>query len=65
MLFLNIFLPYNKYLVQCNFSYLQIEANDSEPTTAVFHSPDAFTNEKLVILIHGSGVVRAGQWARR
>ena len=29
-------------------------------------SEDALTNkEKLMILIHGSGVVRAGQWARR
>ncbi|KAH0539190.1 FAM172 family protein homolog CG10038 isoform X2 [Cotesia glomerata] len=31
----------------------------------VFASDDAFTNKKLMILIHGSGVVRAGQWARR
>ena len=28
-------------------------------------SDDAMTNDKLMILIHGSGVVRAGQWARR
>ena len=29
-------------------------------------SEDAMTNpDKLMILIHGSGVVRAGQWARR
>jgi len=25
---------------------------------------DAMTNDKLLILIHGSGAVRAGQWAR-
>ncbi|GIX77630.1 protein FAM172A [Caerostris extrusa] len=30
----------------------------------IFHSDDAFTNEKIVILIHGTGIVRAGQWAR-
>ena len=28
-------------------------------------SEDAMTANKLMILIHGSGVVRAGQWARR
>ena len=29
-------------------------------------SEDALTNpQKLMVLIHGSGVVRAGQWARR
>ncbi|XP_035211785.1 cotranscriptional regulator FAM172A homolog [Stegodyphus dumicola] len=45
---------------------LPIDANeDREPTTFIFHSDDAFTNDKLVILIHGSGVVRAGQWSRR
>jgi len=32
----------------------------------VFMSDDIMTNsEKVLILIHGSGVVRAGQWARR
>lgn len=34
--------------------------------TFVFVSDDVFTNEdKLIVLVHGSGVVRAGQWARR
>lgn len=29
-------------------------------------SEDALTNpDKLMVLIHGNGVVRAGQWARR
>lgn len=31
----------------------------------VFACDKAFTSKKLLILIHGSGVVRAGQWARR
>lgn len=31
----------------------------------VFACEQAFTCKKLLILIHGSGVVRAGQWARR
>ena len=31
----------------------------------VFASPDLETNDqRLMILIHGSGVVRAGQWTR-
>lgn len=34
--------------------------------TFVFASPDFSTNtERLIIFIHGSGVVRAGQWSRR
>lgn len=28
-------------------------------------SKNAMESDKLMILIHGSGVVRAGQWARR
>lgn len=28
-------------------------------------SEDALEKDKLLILIHGNGVVRAGQWARR
>ncbi|XP_055954240.1 cotranscriptional regulator FAM172A homolog [Argiope bruennichi] len=44
---------------------IPLDALEDEPTTFIFHSDDAFTNEKIVILIHGSGVVRAGQWARR
>lgn len=28
-------------------------------------SKDALQKDKLLILIHGNGVVRAGQWARR
>ncbi|XP_012261685.2 FAM172 family protein homolog CG10038 [Athalia rosae] len=36
-----------------------------ELSSFIFASPDALINEKLMILIHGSGVVRAGQWARR
>lgn len=31
----------------------------------IYATEDALTNpEKLIVLIHGSGVVRAGQWAR-
>jgi len=39
---------------------------DSTPHSFVFASKDWMTTEdRLLVLIHGSGVVRAGQWARR
>lgn len=39
---------------------------DQDPSSFIFASEDALSNpDKLMILIHGSGVVRAGQWARR
>ena len=47
-------------------SYTQVKPKKNEPISFFFTSEDAFTNrEKLMVLIHGSGVVRAGQWARR
>lgn len=43
-----------------------VNAQDHEPSSFIFASEDAFTNkDRLLILIHGSGVVRAGQWSRR
>ncbi|KAK2581770.1 hypothetical protein KPH14_002249 [Odynerus spinipes] len=36
-----------------------------ENRSFIFASSDALENEKVIVLIHGSGVVRAGQWARR
>lgn len=45
---------------------MQVDATESEPKSFIFMSEDALTNpDKLLVLIHGSGVVRAGQWARR
>ena len=35
------------------------------PHSFVFASPDYATADGLLVLIHGSGVVRAGQWSRR
>ncbi|XP_037656645.1 cotranscriptional regulator FAM172A isoform X5 [Choloepus didactylus] len=52
----------------CNLKKISIpvDATESEPKSFIFMSEDALTNpQKLMILIHGSGVVRAGQWARR
>ncbi|KAK3607074.1 hypothetical protein CHS0354_027936 [Potamilus streckersoni] len=46
--------------------YLPIDAGDDEPRSFVFVSDNIRTNtDKLMILVHGSGAVRAGQWARR
>lgn len=43
-----------------------MDATEDEPTSFVYLSPDALSNpSKLLVLIQGSGVVRAGQWARR
>ena len=39
--------------------------DDQSLSTFIFVTEDALSNpERLMILIHGSGVVRAGQWAR-
>uniref|UniRef100_UPI00398E6126 cotranscriptional regulator ARB2A homolog isoform X1 n=1 Tax=Pristiophorus japonicus TaxID=55135 RepID=UPI00398E6126 len=46
--------------------YLPVDASEDEPKSFIFTSEDAITNpDKLMVLIHGSGVVRVGQWARR
>ncbi|XP_051499497.1 cotranscriptional regulator FAM172A isoform X4 [Apus apus] len=45
---------------------LPVDATETEPKSFIFMSEDALTNpDKLLVLIHGNGVVRAGQWARR
>ncbi|XP_053276323.1 cotranscriptional regulator FAM172A homolog [Pleuronectes platessa] len=53
---------------KCNMTkrFLPLDATDEEPTSFIYLSPDALSNpSKLLVLIQGSGVVRAGQWARR
>ncbi|KAJ0019301.1 hypothetical protein NQD34_006870 [Periophthalmus magnuspinnatus] len=53
---------------QCNMTrvYLPIDAKEEEPTSFIYVTDDALSNpSKLLVLIQGSGVVRAGQWARR
>ena len=43
-----------------------LDAKEDQPQSFIFASDDYKTNkDKLMVLIHGSGVVRAGQWARR
>jgi hypothetical protein len=43
---------------------IPVQADQKEATSKIFMSPDALTADTLVILIHGSGAVRAGMWAR-
>lgn len=42
-----------------------VDNEPEEPTSFFYMSKDALEKDKLLILIHGNGVVRAGQWARR
>eukprot|EP00064_Thunnus_orientalis_P007291 superscaffoldBa00000798_g7311 len=53
---------------KCNMTkaILPVDATDDEPSSFIYMSPNALSNpSKLLVLIQGSGVVRAGQWARR
>ncbi|KAJ8380550.1 hypothetical protein SKAU_G00013280 [Synaphobranchus kaupii] len=53
---------------ECNMTkeILPVDATEDEPKSFIYLSDDALTNpDKLLVLIQGSGVVRAGQWARR
>ncbi|XP_075899979.1 cotranscriptional regulator ARB2A homolog isoform X2 [Nelusetta ayraudi] len=65
-----IITPYVYELLEktCNMTraILPVDATDDEPTSFIYLSPDALSNpSKLLVLIQGNGVVRAGQWARR
>lgn len=44
---------------------IPVDAPAGAPASFIFASPDAASAEKLLIVIHGSGEVRAGQWSRR
>ncbi|MBN3300120.1 F172A protein, partial [Amia calva] len=53
---------------ECNMTkeILPVDALLEEPKSFIFLSKEALNNpDKLLVLIQGSGVVRAGQWARR
>lgn len=68
-LLLGDFSAYNHLsLLKTNYStwILQVDAVEDEPKSFIYLSEDAMTNpDKLLVLVQGSGVVRAGQWARR
>ena len=62
----NIFSKCSLYSLFMLFVFLlQLDANEHEGRGFVFYSNDAFDCDRLMLIIHGSGVVRAGQWARR
>ncbi|XP_071845777.1 cotranscriptional regulator ARB2A homolog [Apostichopus japonicus] len=45
---------------------IPIDADDTEAKSFIFTSKEQFTEtDKVLLLIHGNGVVRAGQWSRR
>ncbi|CDQ91028.1 unnamed protein product [Oncorhynchus mykiss] len=45
---------------------LPVDVTEEEPRSFIYLSADAMSNPaKLLVLIQGDGVVRAGQWARR
>ncbi|KAJ8414940.1 hypothetical protein AAFF_G00024630 [Aldrovandia affinis] len=53
---------------ECNMTkeIVPVDAAEEEPKSFIYLSEDALSNpDKLMVLIQGSGVVRAGQWARR
>ena len=43
----------------------RLDVGSEDPKSFIFCSPEIRTKKRIVILIHGSGTVRAGQWARR
>lgn len=45
--------------------YLPDDLPKSTDSTFIFTNKNFGSSDKLMVLIHGSGVVRAGQWARR
>uniref|UniRef100_W5KK92 ARB2 cotranscriptional regulator A n=1 Tax=Astyanax mexicanus TaxID=7994 RepID=W5KK92_ASTMX len=54
------------FLTAAFCSLLIVDAEEDEPKSFFYLSEDALTNpDKLLVLIQGGGVVRAGQWARR
>jgi hypothetical protein len=41
------------------------DAKKGEQTSFIFTSNDLSTADYLMVIIHGTGVVRAGQWSRK
>lgn len=46
-------------------THFQIDAKKSEPTSFIFTSQNLATADFIMMIIHGTGVVRAGQWSRK
>lgn len=60
--------PYVQQLMRDKFGMVEVNLPRGDEHGAlvnnVFLSPDALTADRLMLLIQGSGAVRAGQWAR-
>ena len=44
---------------------MKLDARKAEPTGFFFASDDTAQSDYLMIIVHGMGVVRAGQWSRK
>ncbi|XP_076466037.1 cotranscriptional regulator ARB2A-like [Babylonia areolata] len=42
-----------------------VDARVDEPQSFIFRTKDSADNQNMMVLIHGSGAVRAGQWTRK
>ena len=59
-------MPDNEQMCKKNIAFKYfLQADYDNPATFIFVTEDWDTCEKLVIFIHGSGLVKAGQWTRR
>ena len=57
---------YTLLVNDCGLERYSLEPElDGDSESFVFFSNDWQSREKLLVLIHGSGAVRAGQWSRR
>lgn len=58
---------YEKLESECHLNRVSvpIDAKKGEPTSFIFTSNNLSTADFLMIIIHGTGVVRAGQWSRK
>ena len=50
---------------QMYLSSTQIDAKRGEHSSFIFTSNNVSTADYLMVIIHGTGVVRAGQWSRK
>ena len=54
------------YTIKMNLSVLwQVDFKKNEDTSFIFTSNNLSTADYLMVIIHGAGVVRAGQWSRK
>lgn len=61
----NVITDYVYHLMENDLNLTRLPVpKDSEAGTFIFASKDYEQKDVLLILIHGSGAVRAGQWAR-